>query len=154
MEILDLITRIYQNVPLETVIQALGAAGGIGVVLQKYKKWFEVQSNGVVNFVNFVLSAVAVMIQGLLTASAQNPTMIPGKALGLMSITILLYHSVLKPISNLSSDVKSRKAQKARIEEKTSDKEDVADIDSVVPQVAPISASAPVGLTPVVSDEF
>lgn len=149
-EIIDLLVRTWQNVPLETVIQALAAAGVIGMVLQKYKKWFEVQSNGVVNFVNLVLSAAVVMIQGLMQATAQNPTLIPGKALGLMSLTILMYHSVLKPISNLTSDVKTRRETKARIAAKNAQVEEVP-LESVVPQFTP---DAPQAVAPVAAAEF
>lgn len=155
--IIDLAVRTWQNVPLEAVFQALAAAGILSLIVQKFKKWFEVQSNGIVNLINLLLSAAVVMIQGLITAQASNPTLIPGKALGLMSLTILVYHSVLKPIANLSTDVKERRAQKARIAEKNAPIPEVP-IESVVPQVATstpvVVADAPVAVAPLVPPEF
>ena len=162
--VLDLLIRTWQNVPLETVFQALAAAGVLSLLVQKFKKWFEVQSNGIINLINLLLSGAVVMIQGLMTASAQNPTLIPGKALGLMSLTILVYHSVLKPISNISNEVKERKAQKARAAEKSAAAVVVPEvpIESVVPQVAPLVETAavefapdePIAVAPVTPDEF
>jgi heme exporter protein D len=158
MELVDLAIRILHNVPLDTVIQALTAAGVIGVILQKTKKWFEVQSNGVINFINFVLSAVAIMIQGIVTASAQNPTLITGKALSLMGLVILLYHSIIKPISSLSQEVKDRREQKARLKQSIFTEEDQTEklvpIESVVPQFAAVPADVPVGVTPATPEEF
>ncbi len=152
-DILDLFIRTWQNVPLETVIQALAAAGVLSVILLKIRKWFEVQSSGVVNFINLVLSAAVIMIQGLMSAAAQNPTLIPGKALGLMSLTILVYHAPyigIKALSDLAKDVKSRREQKARIAAKNAVPEEVP-IESVTPQFAP---AEPVAITPVTPDEF
>ena len=158
--VIDLLVRTWENVPLETVFQALAAAGILSMIVQKFKKWFEVQSNGVINLINLLLSGAVVMIQGLMSASAANPALIPGKALGLMSLTILVYHSVLKPIANLSADVKARKEQKARAAEKSAAQAEIPEvpIESVVPQVitpiVEVTPDFPAAVTPVTPEEF
>lgn len=152
-EILDLLVRTWQNVPLETVIQALAAAGVLSVILLKIRKWFEVQSSGVVNFINLLLSGAVIMIQGLMSAAAQNPTLIPGKALGLMSLTILVYHTPyigIKALADLAKDVKTRREQKARIADKNAVPAEVP-IETVVAQFTP---DAPQAIAPVTAAEF
>jgi hypothetical protein len=156
-ELIDLAVRVLSHVPLDTLLQALAAAGVLGVILQKVKKWFEVQSNGVINFINLLLSGAVVMIQGLVSASAQNPSLIPSKALGLMSLVILFYHTPyvgIKALSDLSTEVKSRREQKVRLAAKNAAAADVpeVDIESVVPQV-PV-ADVPVAVSPVTSAQF
>lgn len=155
--IIDLLVRTWANVPLETVFQALAAAGILSLIVQKFKKWFEVQSNGIVNLINLLLSGAVVMIQGLMSASASNPSLIPGKALGLMSLTILVYHSVLKPIANLSADVKARREQKVRGAEKLAaqEEQELVPIESVVPQVpVEVTPDAPIAIAPATPEEF
>ena len=158
---MELVTQILNNVPVETVITALGAAGVLSIVLQKFKKWFELQSNSVVNWLNAIISFVAVAIQGLMSATAANPTLLPGKALGLMGLTILVYNTPyigVKALSQLIADVKETRERKARTAEKNAAEEvPVVPIESVVPQVEPLPAvavDAPVALTPVTPEAF
>lgn len=154
--VLDIIVRVGNNVPLDTVFQALAAAGVLAVVVQKVKNWFEVQSSGVLNVLNFLLAAAVIMIQGLLSATAQNPALIPQEAAGLMALTIFVYHAPyvgIKAMSNLISDVKSRKEQKARAAEKSAVENEVP-IESVVPQVitpalVEVPVDTPVSITPI-----
>lgn len=162
--VIDVIVRVGNNVPLDTVLQALAAAGVLAMIVQKLKNWFEVQSSAVLNVLNFLLASVVVMIQGLLSATAQNPTLIPQEAASLFALTIAAYHAPyigIKALSNLIADVKGRKEQKARAALKHSNEvvEEVP-IESVVPQVITpvvaleVAADTPVAVAPVPADEF
>lgn len=160
----DLFIRVIANVPPETVLQWLATAGVLGVVLQKIKHWLEIQSSGVLNVLNYVLAVIAFLIQGIVTASANDPTLIPQQAAGLFALTIGLYHTPfigIKALSGLMQEVKDRKEQKARIAEKSILAEEdpvvfpaLSSLESVAPQLVTVSADAPVAITPAVPEEF
>ena len=110
------LTDILNKIPMDTVIQAVVAAGGLSFVLQKLKTYLSLQSSRVINFINLLLSSLVVLIQGLISATTQNPSLIPSKALGLMSLTILVYSAPgigIKSLSTLVADVKETRARKA-----------------------------------------
>lgn len=159
MDLLTQILNVLNHIPLDTVLQALAAAGVLSVVLQKFKKWFELQSNSVINWLNAIISFVAVAIQSLTSAAQTNPSILPGKALGLMGLTILIYNTPyvgVKAISQLITDVKETRERKARTAEKNAGE---VDIESVVPQVTPtvalaIAPDAPMTVSPVTPADF
>lgn len=110
------LTDILNKIPMDTVIQSVIAAGGLSFVLQKLKNYLSLQSSRVINFINLLLSSLVVLIQGLISATTQNPSLIPSKALGLMSLTILVYSAPgigIKSLSTLVADVKETRARKA-----------------------------------------
>jgi hypothetical protein len=155
----DLFVRIISNVSPETLFQYMAAAGVLGVLMQKVKGWLEIQSSGVLNVLNYVLSIIAVLVHGVLTASATDPTLIPQQAAGLFALIIGLYHLPvigIKSLTGLIQEVRIRKEQKARIKSRADDgeSEELVPIESVVPQFAAVSIDVPAKVTPVVPEEF
>lgn len=123
---MDLATILsyIQTIPLDTVLQALAAAGILSVVVQKIKKWLSIQSSGVINFVNGVLAFTAVSIQYLTTAIQSSPMQLPSHALALMSLMITMYHLPyvgIKSLSQLAADVKAVRERKARVDAQTTE---------------------------------
>jgi hypothetical protein len=156
--IVDSLAKVFGSVSPEQLLAVLGSAGVLAMILQKFKKWFEIQSSGVINLINFLMSAAVVMIQGLVSASAQNPRLIPQEAAGLMTLTLAAYHAPyigIKALSQLITDVKTRREQKARLAEKNAEVAEVivpeVPIESVVPQFTP---DVPVAVAPVSAAEF
>jgi hypothetical protein len=152
MELLNQTLELLQTVPYDTVIQSLAAAGVLSVLLQKIKTWFELQSDAVINFLLGGLSAVAALIQYLTTAVSQSPEIIPGRALGLMSVAVLVYHTPyigVKALTGVLHDVKAVRASKAA-------KTEFAEVplDSVQPQFPVYGPSTVEAVSPVTPDEF
>ena len=159
--LIDAALKILTHVPYDLVLQALAAAGVLSMVLQKFKKWFEVQSNAVINWINAAMAFVAVAIQYLMNAATQNPSILPGKALALMSLTVLVYHAPfigIKSLSQLIADVKETRERKDRVAVKeTVVGTGEVPLDSVVPQyppVAAVSTTTPERVAPATPDEF
>lgn len=94
------------NVP-NGVYYAMLLATTISLILQRAKKWLEIQSDRVINFLGLALSFVGVAIDSLLSEASSNPSILGQRTLLVVGVIQLMYQFVIKPGHNLIRDAKA-----------------------------------------------
>jgi len=113
--LINSVVHFLQQVPWDVVGQALVASGIVSVVLQALKKWLSLQSPKVINTLLFVVSSLTVGLNWLLSSSASNPTLLGQQTAAIAGLSGLLYQFFIKPASNVLSDAKQLREQKAAL---------------------------------------
>ncbi|HMT18543.1 MAG TPA: hypothetical protein PKD15_00745 [Candidatus Saccharibacteria bacterium] len=117
---MELFIKSIENIPLDTVAQGLGASVLLSIILQNIKRWLSLQSSSVINFLSILFSSLAVFTQSLVDTANQNPSLLTGKALGLMSLTTLVYSFPVVGIKSLSNTLTLAKKQRLFEERRSS----------------------------------
>lgn len=136
---MDLLTQTLQNVPAGTG-WAVVAALAVSLILQALKKWLELQSDKVINFLLGVLSFSVVAINYLTQAVSQNPTVLGQRTFIVMGVATTLYNFLIKPTNIVLKDAKAYRERKNRIADQAV--AGTVPIESVVPIVTPVESSA------------
>jgi hypothetical protein len=111
---LDKIIEVIASVPPSAIITALLAIG-VSAVMQKFKKWFALQSDRVINVILIALSFLTVGINALMESAAQNPALLGRNTMFFLGVVITMYTHIVKPANGFMADVKEYRARKDRV---------------------------------------
>lgn len=116
---METLHHIWNSIPWATVRDAVIAAGGVSVAVQVFKKWLALQSEKVITFLVGVVSFIAVGINYLMGAAAQNPMILGQRTAALVGLATLIYQAPgigIKTLSGILRDAKTlREAQTTQV---------------------------------------
>lgn len=103
---MDSIVNVITDIPDGAY---LAAAGGLGVslLLEGFKKWLALQSDKIITFLLAAFSFMASAAEYLMTAVAENPTVLGEHTLVLAGSATILYRYVVKPGKLLLQDARA-----------------------------------------------
>lgn len=108
---MDVILQIFTSVP-ESVWLAVGGAVGVSLIVQPLKRWLGLQSDKVVLFLTSTVAFAGVAVEYLLSAAAENPTILGQRTAVILGISQLAYRFLIKPSSNLLADAKAERERR------------------------------------------
>lgn len=100
------------GIPQEVWI-VLAEAVGVSALLQAFKHWLSLQSEKFIVFLLGALSFLTSVFDYISQQTAQDPTILGPNTLMIMGLATAVYRYGVKPTSNLLSDVRAFRAQKA-----------------------------------------
>lgn len=112
--IMGFIVGLPGTVPTE-VWTLLGASGIVSLLLQRFKKWFSLQSDKVITFFLVVLSALPAAYEALVAASVANPELFGAYTAMIMGAAQVVYRFLIKPFSNLVNDAKKLRDEQLQL---------------------------------------
>lgn len=115
MDTINQIINQVTSVPPE-FWQFLFVVLGVSALLQKFKKWFSLQSEKVITATLGLLSFVPVAIGYISAEVATNPAYLGPYTLTIMGGATVAYRFVIKPLTNILLDAKAERQRRLQTE--------------------------------------
>ena len=112
-DLIGSIMELIGSLPWETIVAIPAVGYLISAVMQKFKKWFSLQSPWFINIVMVTLSGLGALLDFLLTGGVALLN-IPEYSLAITTVANLVYHAPhvgVKSLTNLLGEVKDYRAK-------------------------------------------
>jgi len=107
----QLLIEKAKDLPWGDIYTAVGGGALLSIVMQKIKKWFELQSKEFINFILFLLSGFGVLIQTVVQSGEFN-TFMGMKTTTLFGVATIIYNLPyigVRSLTNLVNDAKKQR---------------------------------------------
>lgn len=137
-------------------VYALALSLLIPLLVQSVKKRLDVQSDKVITTLVGLFSFAGVAIEGLISATAVNPTMLGKDTFMVVGIISFVYRFLIKPASKFTNDVREFRERKVRLDAEKAATAAAAAVPVVTlpDDVSELLEETPLTPAPVVTDEF